>query len=397
MKFLTSPLPFTRRAIAPRLRRMSEVPGVQLLQPLSTHRSPIEAQSGIALIVVMISIFVLTILAGGFAFSMKIETKLARNANNETELEWLGRSGVEYARYIIAEQAKIASEPYQALNQVWAGGPGGPGTTNSPLALIEREPHLGNGSFTWKITDLASKFNVNNLNDSNQGMLQEALIHLGLDAGEMTPVVNSILDWLDVDSNPHIDGAETDFYQTQNPPYRAKDGPIDDLSELLMIRGVSREMFWGSASSNHTLAAFQNVNRFSSPTDASSFPVGFMDVFTPFSSGKINLNTAPPATLQMLPGVDANIADAIIAARSGEDDGNPLTGPFRNVDANYLFNRVPGLSLPLARAMQPFVDIRNRTYEVQVDAKINGYERHFVAILGFNNPRDVQVLLFYSR
>jgi len=68
---------------------------------------------------------------------------------------------------------------------------------------------------TWKITDLASKFNVNNLNDSNQGMLQEALIHLGLDAGEMTPVVNSILDWLDVDSNPHIDGAETDFYQTQ--------------------------------------------------------------------------------------------------------------------------------------------------------------------------------------
>jgi len=39
---------------------MSEVPGVQLLQPLSTHRSPIEAQSGIALIVVMISIFVLT-------------------------------------------------------------------------------------------------------------------------------------------------------------------------------------------------------------------------------------------------------------------------------------------------------------------------------------------------
>jgi len=86
---------------------MSDVPGVQLLQPLSTHRSPIEAQSGIALIVVMISIFVLAILAGGFAFSMKIETKLARNANNETELEWLGRSGVEYARYIIAEQAKL--------------------------------------------------------------------------------------------------------------------------------------------------------------------------------------------------------------------------------------------------------------------------------------------------
>jgi len=91
---------------------MSDVPGVQLLQPLSTHRSPIEAQSGIALIVVMISIFVLAILAGGFAFSMKIETKLARNANNETELEWLGRSGVEYARYISPNRQKLpASVP----------------------------------------------------------------------------------------------------------------------------------------------------------------------------------------------------------------------------------------------------------------------------------------------
>jgi len=103
-----------------------------------------------------------------------------------------------------------------------------------------------------------------------------------------------------------------------------------------MIRGVSREMFWGSASSNHTLAAFQNVNRFSSPTDASSFPVGFMDVFTPFSQRQDQPQYRPPATLQMLPGVDANIADAIIAARSGEDDGNPLTGPFRNVDAKLL-------------------------------------------------------------
>ena len=50
-------------------------------------------EHGIALVIVMISIFVLTILAGGFAYSMKVETRLARNANSETELEWLGRSG----------------------------------------------------------------------------------------------------------------------------------------------------------------------------------------------------------------------------------------------------------------------------------------------------------------
>ena len=60
-------------------------------------------RTGIALIIVMISITVLSILAGTFAYSMKVETKLAMNANSETELTWLGLSGVEFARYVLAQ------------------------------------------------------------------------------------------------------------------------------------------------------------------------------------------------------------------------------------------------------------------------------------------------------
>ena len=44
---------------------------------------------------VMIAIFVLSVLVGAFAYSMKVETKLAMNANQETESTWSdGRSGV---------------------------------------------------------------------------------------------------------------------------------------------------------------------------------------------------------------------------------------------------------------------------------------------------------------
>ena len=57
------------------------------------HHRPV-SEGGIAMVIVMISIFVLSILAGGFAYSMKVETRLARNANSETELEWLGRSAI---------------------------------------------------------------------------------------------------------------------------------------------------------------------------------------------------------------------------------------------------------------------------------------------------------------
>src|SRR3989442_14736401 len=92
------------------------------------------SQRGIALIIVMVTIFVLAMLAGGFAYSMKVETKLARNAQNEAELEWLGRSGGELARFILAQQMASPSEPYDLFNQKWAGGPGGCGETTSVLA-----------------------------------------------------------------------------------------------------------------------------------------------------------------------------------------------------------------------------------------------------------------------
>src|SRR5262249_11855959 len=94
---------------------------------------------GIALIIVMIAIFVLAVLIGAFAYSMKVETKLAMNSNREAEVIWLGRSGVELARWVVAQQALVPGEPYESLNQKWAGGPGSEALTNSPLADISLE------------------------------------------------------------------------------------------------------------------------------------------------------------------------------------------------------------------------------------------------------------------
>ena len=119
-------------------------------------------RGGIALVIVMISIFVLTILAAGFAYSMKVETRLAMHANNESELQWLGRSGVEWAKWILAQQMMISTEPYDSRDQVWAGGPGGMGTSNSPLANLPEEIKLGDGIVKRpRITDLESKWNIN--------------------------------------------------------------------------------------------------------------------------------------------------------------------------------------------------------------------------------------------
>ena len=74
---------------------------------------------------------------------------------------------------------------------------------------------------------------------------------MGVAPGEATPIVNSILDWIDPDDQTHPEGAETQYYQGLNPPYAAKNGPIDDISELLLIKGVTPEIYYGGVLTNY--------------------------------------------------------------------------------------------------------------------------------------------------
>ena len=56
---------------------------------------------------------------------------------------------------------------------------------------------------------------------------------------------------------------------------------------------------------------------------------------------------------------------------------------------------MPLLTLLLARQISQFIDIKSRTFEVEITAKVAGSERTFYAILVRNTPRDIQVLNFY--
>ena len=342
--------------------------------------------------IVMISIFVLTILAGGFAYSMKVETRLAHNANSETELEWLGRSGVEKARWILSEQLKIPQEPYDGLDQVWAGGSGGIGTSNSALAQVQLNIEVPNGRADITIVDLERKANINT---ATEAILQQALMVMNVDAGEMTPIVNCILDWIDPDENVRIQGAESDAYQSYIPnhPYSSKDGPMDDLSELLMVKGITPELYYGSSATNYQRTGRQLGGRFAQTTGQGPiYSVGLTNLFTPLSDGKININTASAEVLQLIPLVTPEAAEGIVAARAGQADGSGLNGPYINLGQ---VRRVPEVSLPMVGAIQQFCDVRSKTFEVHVKATVSGYSRDFVGVLGRNNQRDVQILSFY--
>ena len=347
------------------------------------------SRAGVALIMVMIAIAVFSILAAALWFSMKVETHLAQRADNEQQLLWLGRSGVEYARWILSQEAGIAGQPYDSLNQIWAGGPGGPAETNSVLTGISLDDFpVGEGTVSIKIIDLERFVNINNANSEE---LQQALTLMGVDADSISVVSDSIQDWIDTDDDPRIAGAESDYYQSLTPSYYAKNAPIDDLSELLLVKGVTPEMYYGGSLTNSSTPQKPKLGLGNSPDQAPDYLFGLKDIFTPVSSGKININTADTNVLQMIPGVDAATAETIIQQRAGPDgvDGTEDDTPFRGI--NQLAAAIGIKSQNLSR----YCTTRSSTFEVHVTAKIGDSTREFVATLFRNSGTDIQIVGFY--
>lgn len=113
------------------------------------------------------------------------------------------------------------------------------------------------------------------------------------------PIAQAVLDWVDADAEVRFpNGAEDAYYLKLETPYRAANRPFSDVSELLLVRGVTPDVY-------AQLAPFVTVL----PGETA-----------------ININTAPAEVLMSLaPEIDRRTADLIIAARKVQ--------PFRSLDA----------------------------------------------------------------
>ncbi len=318
---------------------------------------------GIALIIVMIIVAALTVIVTGFAYSMRVETKLARNTRFNPDMDWLGRSGVELARYLLSKRAP-GEERMDALHQKWAGGP-----CRLPTdATDELEPweeldmtnvKLGNGTFSIKITDMERKLNINSAPEPLLRYILE--MHGGVDATDVDIFIDSLRDWMDPDENPGLNGAESDFYLSEYPPYYSKNGPLDHITELKLVQGFKEN------------PSIYNV---------------FAKNFTAISGGLINVNTASAQVLELLPGMDPFIADEIVMYRAGPD------GPYRSP------NQIGAVLEPFGMdpgSIQQFLATESATFEVEITAKIGTQQRKYISLLRRLSPQDIRILYFHSQ
>ena len=383
-------------------------------------RGSVTRERGIALIMVLGFVIVLAVMATAFATNMQVEARLARKANNDVKVEWICRSGIELSKYILAQQMANAQEPYDSLNQKWAGGPAGTNgfniflenlnLTNSAWAentvlgqifpdQVEFEEKIGTDArCTIQIVDLERKFNINRAAEDSMGRfpLEKTFELMEVNTGLSPYLVDAIKDWRDTDDNRRVSGAESDTYETKIPPYTAKNGPIDDLKELLLVEGMTPEIYWGSRAkqiaANPLHAPITTVGGVDEDEEL-IYPYGMADIFTPISTGYINLNTTSREVMQLVPGFDQARVDLILQIRAGLDglDGTEDDEPFDDVAQ---IQRAGFTADAIANARR-FFSVRSATYEVTVQAQVGKLSRTLVAVLSRASPTDIKILYTY--
>jgi hypothetical protein len=101
---------------------------------------------------------------------------------------------------------------------------------------------FGDGQFIVRITDETGKLN---LNTADRATLVAFFTQVTGDSALAEELADSVLDWRDSDDNPNPQGAESDYYLSSPQPYRAKNAPFDSPYELLLVKGMTRELFYG--------------------------------------------------------------------------------------------------------------------------------------------------------
>lgn len=236
---------------------------------------------GVALVIVLWAVAFLMVMATEFSLAARTGAKAARNYTHETQAYYLALAGVNMGIAEISSGYKLVALDGGGRVVFIGGGIGFEGKNTV------REFMLGKGRVAYSVEDESSKVNLNTAaRETIDSLFQSA----GMEKTERDVIVDSILDWRDQNSEFHLNGAEDDYYLALPSPYESKDGPIDEIEELLMVKGMAPAVFYGTGD-----LPFE-FGRAVDPQDAPH--PGIRHNFTVFGNGKININTASAAVLE---------------------------------------------------------------------------------------------------
>jgi general secretion pathway protein K len=245
-------------------------------------------ENGVVLIALLWIFIALSAIALSFARESRVEVTAALNTESLDKAYYIARAGISETIYRLVYQ-RFSTRPRQ------------PGLENepTPLELGRITGEFGGGRYQVNIQDESGKINLNTVSEQQ---LRALVLATGIPPNDADSITDSIMDWRDPDDAHRMNGAEDEYYQALDPPYSSKDGRIDTTEELLLVRGVTPEYFYGKPEKTEDGALV--------------YKYGLSRYLTVYSArNQININYAPLPVLLSIPGMLPEIAGMIYEKR----------------------------------------------------------------------------------
>lgn len=246
----------------------------------------------------------------GVLHTARIDLLVVKNYEDRIQAHYLALAGIEKAKALLYHDARqrsrsgnnhsgeLFSAPHQFRDVPFGRG----------FFRVFRPGRSDEGGGTlFGVSDEESRLNVNYASAEELNKLRG-----------MTPeVAAAIIDWRDEDNLVTPGGAEAEYYASLRPPCQPRNGPLQTVRELLMVRGVTPELLLGERVPGNDAS--------SADAAASDFEAGWASLITVDSAidnvnaagdDRVNIQSADEASLALIHGVSTDLAKAIVAYRN---------------------------------------------------------------------------------
>jgi general secretion pathway protein K len=335
-------------------------------------------ERGVVMVLVLVLALLLTSTIATFLRKSTFDTLIVRNRDARARADALARGGVRLAMGLVLADRPAAGleSPASADDEEPAAEDAANAAINSGQSLWalvsgHEIPTPNDATLRIRIEDSGAKLNINAILRSNEeeglanqaqplleDMLEKVIKEMPVPPAEkvydISELAENLIDFVDEDDLRQRGGGEDDYYQLQDPPYRAVNRPLLSLDELRRVEGFDAKL-----------------------VDALR---PYLTVYPYAGAGGINPNTAPPHVLALLffdDGVDLRLApedtvreilkirqeDGIICPedQSGED-----CTPIREIVTN---------------AIYPPPQVGSNVFTVVAEARVGDVARNLEAVI----------------
>ena len=358
-------------------------------------------QGGIALIIVLAIVAILSIVVLEFTQSIRVEMYVSANYDAHTQALYSAKAGVEYAIYVLRSD--------EDLNKDWLGD-----SWAQPLELTigeiappprpkgeeadedyelydvsERERDADaveardGGTARVAIADEERKIGLTSLSGRSRtpGLMSTALerliedLHVPGASYNATDLVEQMTDWVD----DNDEGVWEYTYEGLEDPYTPPNRPFDSVYELRLLADMSDTLLYGTVpfpDDQETRDEYENGL-------GADWSYGLINFVHTQSIDSINVNTAPREVLAALFD-DPYVAEEIIERRREN-------GGFNNTsEVEALVKEMAGSDSEAARALPVFA-VRSLFYRITSVGEYHNVRVKITAVVYRSTRSDVTV------